>query len=79
MKLQPVLVGELKIQDHQVDGLIGENTLHGAPVGREADPEVVALQVAAHDIAHGRVVIHYEDVLHHGPENRRSVCNRRFA
>jgi hypothetical protein len=41
----------------------------------EANPEIMVLQVAANDIAHRRIVIHYEDVLHHhDPGNERSLC-----
>ena len=55
-----ILVGKLEIENHQVDGLIGETRFIAFLLAAKLTRKLSVFQVTADDIAHGRVVIHYE-------------------
>ena len=62
--LDSVSVGELHVRDHEVERARGEDTSRGGAALRDFDPEALAPQHDREQLAHGRLVVHHEDLLH---------------
>ena len=62
---EPVLVGKLQVEDHEVDDLRAEHLVHVRAGFRERDLEIVLREVLADQVADGGVVVDDQDMGFH--------------
>jgi hypothetical protein len=62
-QLQTIFLGELEVQDDQIDELLVEDAGHALAARDRADPKAVLDQVVGDQLAHRRIIIDHDDVL----------------
>src|SRR5690606_5945331 len=61
-EIEPVLVGELHVENDEIDVRVAQHAHHAVAVRHRTDPEMVAAEIVRHQVTHRGVVVDDENV-----------------